>query len=51
MKHLRQTKLLKEASHLLVLLRHLGELRLDNLLQLVLEFVLECADGRWNNMA
>ena len=50
MQDLRQTKLLEEACHLLVLLRHLREFALDDALKDVFEFILKGTHCRWNDV-
>lgn len=51
MQNLGKAELFEEAQHLLILLRNLGELLLDDALEHVFEFVLQGADRRWNNVA
>lgn len=43
--------MLKEARHLFIFLSNLGELTLNDLLQVLLEFVLKCSDRRRDNVA
>lgn len=51
MKYLREAELLQEATHLLLLLRKLGELLLDDLLKDTFKLVLKYADGGWDDVA
>ena len=50
MQSLGKAELFEESQHLLIFLRNFGELLLHDALKHIFEFVLQCADRRWNNV-